>query len=140
MPPPSVSRRARAAHGIVGAAGVVGFLCSGLYMHFGLAHLEGLDRATHLSFRSIHIYLLFASLLNLAVAPGARWPARRWAATLTLIGSVLLLSGPFVLGAAFIREPLVPDLDRPLTRLGVIASAAGIALLTLGRLGGDREH
>jgi hypothetical protein len=121
------------AHLLVGAAGVVGFLCSGLYMHFGLAHLHGLDRATRLSYRSIHIYLLFSSLLNFVLAPRLKGRRTRSSAV-SLVGSVLLLAGPPFLAAAFILEPLLIPLDREFTRIGIVVSAAGALLKTLSEL------
>jgi len=133
------SRLAARAHWIVGALGVLAFLASGLDMHLRHDHLAGFDRATRLSFRSIHIYLLFASLLNVAVAPRVAPAARRWAAGAAAVGSLLLLAGPPLLAAAFWREPLEPGLDRNLTRLGVMASAAGLALLTAAQLGRRRS-
>jgi hypothetical protein len=62
-----VTTRGRA-HRVVGILGVLAFLASGLDMHFRHDHLRGLDMATRLSFRSIHIYLLFSALLNLGFA------------------------------------------------------------------------
>ena len=128
----------RKAHWIVGIAGVMGFLASGLYMRFGEVHLEGHDRATRLSFRSIHIYLLFASLLNLAFARYADRSMRRWIRAVSLLASVFVAAAPALLGAAFVREPLVPDLDRNLTRLGVYAAVAGVALRSFVQIADGR--
>lgn len=108
LPPRTRSR----AHWLIGTLGLVAFLGSGLVMHYGYAHLQGMDRATHLSFRSIHIYLLFSALLNLCVAPSAGPVTRGWAGGAAVLGSVLVLSGPVLLGIAFLEEPLDPSLDR----------------------------
>ena len=133
------SRWRSRAHRLVGTLGVLGFLASGLRMHFGYGHLRDFDAATRLSFRSIHIYLLFASLLNLGVAPGAvlRLASSRRRLVET-IGSVLVLAGPFLFGIAFLREPLLPSLDRSVTRLGIIACAMGTILMALVHGGRDR--
>jgi hypothetical protein len=134
----SLTRRFRLlgrAHLLVGAAGIVGFLSSGLYMHFRLAHLQGLEPATRLSFRSIHIYLLFSSLLNFVLAPHLEGRQVRRPAV-SLIGSLLLLTGPPFLGLAFIVEPPLPTLDRDLTRIGIVVSAAGALLKTLAEFRG----
>jgi hypothetical protein len=120
----------RGAHWAVGTLGVLAFLASGLQMHFEYGHLRGFDRATRLSFRSIHIYLLFAALVNVAIAPSIRSSTGRASRTMALIGSLLVLAGPPCLGVAFIKEPLDVSLDRDVTRAGVIICAVGVMLLT----------
>lgn len=134
--------RARAwsrAHWLIGVLGLVGFLGSGLQMHYGYGHLQGADRATHLSFRSIHIYLLFSSLLNLGVAAGVGRSERPWAALVAACGSVLVLAGPILLGIAFLTEPMVQSLDRSFTRLGVVVCTVGTLLLSVARSSRGRQ-
>lgn len=75
----------------------------------------------------------FSALLNLCVAPSAGPVTRGWAGGAAVLGSVLVLSGPVLLGIAFLEEPLDPSLDRSVTRLGVVACAAGTMLMTAGR-------
>lgn len=121
----------RRAHLAVGLLGVLAFLASGLEMHFRYGHLREFDMATRLSFRSIHIYLLFASLLNLGVSLGARAHEAPWKRRVVVVGSALVLAAPFLLGVAFVTEPLADGAHRTVTSFGVYASAGGIALLAI---------
>ncbi|HVK08649.1 MAG TPA: hypothetical protein VM597_07715, partial [Gemmataceae bacterium] len=67
----------RRLHLALGLLGVVGFLSTGQYMDRIHDHLRGMDDARRLLFRSTHLYLLFGSLLNLALglslAPAGGW-------------------------------------------------------------------
>src|SRR5262249_3453847 len=89
----------RGVHLAVGLVGLVGFLATGQYMDLAHDHLRGMDDARRLLFRSTHIYLLFGSLLNLALglyaAPSAGW--RRWVRG---VGSLLVLAAPGLAAAA----------------------------------------
>jgi hypothetical protein len=128
----------RRLHLAVGLAGVAAFLATGQYMDRAHDHLRGMDDARRLLFRSTHIYLLFASLLNailglyLPADPGG-W--RRWARTL---GSLLVLAAPPLAAAAFFTEPWLSDLDRPYTRPVAYGSLAGVILHLLARRSPDR--
>jgi hypothetical protein len=114
-------------HLIVGLGGVVGFLLTGQYMDKGYEHLRGMDDARRLLFRSCHIYLLFGSLLNLALglylAPASGW--RRWVAG---AGSALVLAAPFLAAVGFFTEPWLSDLERPYSRPAIYGCLAGMLL------------
>ncbi len=113
-------------HRIVGIAGVLAFLVSGLYMHYGLGHLRALDDATRLLYRSRHIYLLLTSLVNLAFGLAASGAGRPRASG--RIGSWLMISAPPLAIAAFLTEPHLEDLAKPITQIGMIAVFAGTLL------------
>jgi hypothetical protein len=115
-------------HLIVGLVSILAFLASGQYMDLRYDHLHDMDNTTRMLFRSTHIYLLFAALLNTALgmyivdaAPG--W--RRW---LQRAGSVLILIAPPLLVTAFLIEPWLTGLDRPYSRPAVYGAGAGIVL------------
>ncbi|HEX9165732.1 MAG TPA: hypothetical protein VF862_07455 [Gemmatimonadales bacterium] len=138
----------RRLHLLVGLATVVLFGLTGLYMHFRYDHLRGMTDATRLLFRSTHIYLLFSGLLNVALGlSGAgdngreREKAGGTAAggttaggaaagpgLLRAIGSVLILVGPLLFLAGFLREPFLGALARPFSRPAIYAALAGMAL------------
>jgi hypothetical protein len=122
----------RRLHLAVGLVGLLAFLASGQYMDRRYDHLQGLDDTTRMLFRSTHIYLLFASLLNLAMglylAPAAGWRRR-----LQWLGSALLLAAPALLAVAFLTEPWLTGLARPYTSPAVYASVGGMLLHLLGR-------
>jgi hypothetical protein len=127
----------RQVHRAVGLATVVVFLATGVFMHYRYHHLQGMSEATRLLFRSTHIYLLFSGLLNLSLGlylvPAGGILARR----LQQAGSVLLLTGPLLLLAAFLREPFLGGLLRPFTRPAIYGALAGVLLHWLATL--ERE-
>jgi hypothetical protein len=125
----------RRLHFAVGLIALVAFLASGLTMRLGYNSLRGLDDATRLLFRSTHIYLLFAALLNLVLglygepAPGV------WRAWLQRVGSALLVLAPVFAALAFLHEPWLSGLDRPYARPAIIGSLAGVLLHLASRAG-----
>jgi hypothetical protein len=114
-------------HLAVGVAGVIGFLGTGQYMDRVYEHLRGMDDARRLLFRSTHLYLLFGSLVNLAlglyVKPAGGW--RRWVRP---VGSALVLATPALAAAAFFTEPWLPELERPYTRPAAYGCLAGMLI------------
>jgi hypothetical protein len=117
----------RRLHLLVGLAGVIGFLLTGQYMDKVHDRLHGMEDARRLLFRSCHIYLLFGSLLNLALGlylvPAVGW--RRWVAG---AGSALVLVTPFWTAVGFFTEPWLSDLERPYSRPAIIGCFAGMLL------------
>jgi hypothetical protein len=82
--------------------------------------------APRLLFRSAHIYLLFAALVNLLLGTYLRPAAARWARALQLAGSAALLATPAMFGAAFFVEPWLDGLLRPWARPAIYLSLAGV--------------
>jgi hypothetical protein len=113
----------RDVHRGVGLAAVVLFAATGVYMHVRYDHLRGMDDATRLLFRSTHIYL----------APATPALPRR----LQQLGSVMVLLGPLLLLAAFLREPFLGGLLRPFTRPAVYTALVGMGLHWLASLGAE---
>jgi hypothetical protein len=110
-------------HLTAGIVGVLGFLASGQYMEY--LYVRGMDDTRRLLFRSTHIYLLFTSLVNLALGLHLR-PASGWRWWLRMPGSLLVLSAPFFAAAGFFIEPWLTDLDRPYTRPAAYGCLAGM--------------
>lgn len=118
----------RRLHLLVGLAGVILFIGTGLVMHWRYDHLRGMTDAARLLFRSTHIYLLLAALLNVVLGLYLQ-PARgRWPRRLQQAGSVLVLVGPLLFLAAFLQEPFLGGLLRPWTRPAVYGTAIGVGL------------
>lgn len=115
-------------HRSVGVAALILFIGTGAWMHFRYDHLRGMTDATRLLFRSTHIYLLLAALLNVAMGLGYRAAPRGWPAVLQRIGSALLLLTPLLFLAGFLSEPWLGDLQRPWSRPGIYACLAGVLL------------
>jgi hypothetical protein len=96
-----------------------------------------MDDARRLLFRSTHIYLLFGSLVNLALGLYLR-PALGWRRWVRPVGSALVLATPFLAAAGFFTEPWLSGLERPYSRPAAYGCLAGM-LLHLVCLSAGRE-
>lgn len=115
-------------HLIVGAVGVVAFLLTGQYMHWFHAHLHGMADGPRMVYRSSHIYLLWASLLNVCLGCYLRDFSAVRARLAQAVGSVFVAIGPALLCWSFFYETQSQDLARPLSRLAIYLAVAGIGL------------
>ncbi|MBS1241120.1 MAG: hypothetical protein H6R40_547 [Gemmatimonadetes bacterium] len=141
----------RRLHLLVGLATVVLFGLTGLYLRFRYDDLRGMTDATRLLFRSTQTYLLLSGLLNVGLGlylagesgrgrertgENGRERERRGdaaaggtaAGLLRGIGSVLILIGPLLFLAGFLREPFLGALARPFSTPALYAALAGMAL------------
>jgi len=125
----------RKVHYAVGLLGVVAFLATGAYMRAGFPDLYTGNEVLRYLYRSNHVYILLASLVNVALGVHLAPAAPGWRATVLLAGSVLALAAPVVLCFAFYFEAPVAQPERVWTLAGVAALAAGIALHALGGMG-----
>ena len=125
----------RRVHLWIGLVGVVAFILTGQYMDRWLGHLTGMADLPRMLYRSAHIYLLLASLLNLVLglyvteAP-AGW--RRWARR---IGSVPIALAPVVFLIAFVREPHTASFSRPYAAPALEGVLFGAVLHAISRVG-----
>ena len=124
----------RKLHFALGLTGVAAFIVTGAYMRAGFPDLYAMNEVLRYLYRSNHVYLLLASLVNVALGVHLTAPAPGWRAGVSLLGSVLALAAPVVLCLAFFLEAPVPTPERVLTLIGVVAVTAGIALHALGGL------
>ena len=131
---------ARSLHLVFGVGGVLAFLGTGAYMatHFPAAYQGG--EAIRYLYRANHVYLLLASLVNLAIGIYRGGTRAGWRGNLALAGSALALAAPLVLFYAFFAEPPRGVPERPATFLGVLATLAGVLLQWPNRTprGGER--
>ncbi len=121
----------RMAHLVVGAAAVFAFLVSGQFMGRHEPPVAAMEWAERLLFRSRHIYLLCAGLVNLAIGVHYLLPdsaARRAAA---VAGSLLVLASALLLFFAFFAEPMAGRMPGPISSTGVFALFGGVLLYTL---------
>ncbi len=116
----------RRLHLLVGTIALLGFLLTGQYMDRVHAHLEGMPDGPRLLYRSAHIYLLFAALLNLLLGAYLRLATRRGVRLAQQIASVAILSLPVLFAAAFFREPALSELERPWARPAIYLSLAAV--------------
>ena len=116
-------------HLVVGLAALAFFASTGVYLRLHEPPLSALELGPNVLLRSGHIYLLFGGLLN--VVSSFRGELRRGKGVFR-VGSILLLSSPVLLAVGFCLESTGSMLERPLTKLGVIAAWAGVLLQFIG--------
>jgi hypothetical protein len=124
------------AHRLVGLIGILAFLATGVYMRRSFPGKPDLDSGTRMFFRSRHIYLLLASLLNLGLGTYSSPSAVRWRRILQVVGSCLILAAPPLLLIAFAHEPTRSDRHIPWSRPAIIALFAGTLLHAFAGRGG----
>ena len=109
-------------HLIVGLAVVIIFLLTGQYMEY--LHNRQLPDGQRMLYRSRHIYLLLAGLLNLVI--GIYLTARQgWRRKLQIVGLLLIIFAPGPLLAGFFSEPDKGPEQTMLAPLGIFAVALG---------------
>jgi hypothetical protein len=124
-------------HLLVGIIGVVVFLLTGQYMHWWHNHLYGMANTPRLLFRSTHIYLLWSSLLNMAIGLYIRQCTVKWCQNLQRVGSFAILLGPPLLIAAFFIEPWLLELVRPYARPAIYIAFGGTIAHAIAVIGDE---
>ncbi len=122
-------------HQLFGALLVVVFLLTGQYMDRFHNHLEGFADGPRMLYRSRHIYILLAALLNLAL--GAYYTARpgRLRERLQWTGSAMIAAASALFVAAFFYEPTFTGFHTPYSRPAIYVVAAGTLVHLLAALG-----
>lgn len=115
-------------HLIVGIVVVVIFLLTGQYMEFFYPDMDAVDDGTRMMFRSRHIYVLLAGLINVGIGAYFSWHPERWRKILQAVGSTLIIIATLISIVAFFHEPPLPNLQRPLTLPAIISLFAGTLL------------
>jgi hypothetical protein len=119
-------------HRLVGMAGVLVFLGTGVYLITHFPQLHGGNEGIRYQYRANHAYILLSSLLNWGVGIYFVGKEAGWRRGAQRFGSLLLLAAPAVLLAAFATEPARGLPDRPLTLLGMVLVLGGTVLHALG--------
>ena len=112
-------------HLVVGLFVVVAFLLTGQFMDHHHPKMSDLDDGTRMMFRSRHIYLLLAGLVNLGIGMYFSYRTGRWQKLLQAIGSTLIIIAPFLSIAAFFYEPTIQGLQRTFSLPAIVALLAG---------------
>jgi hypothetical protein len=123
------------AHLVVGALTVGAFLVTGLVMSNHEPPLAGMDWAARLLFRSRHIYVLAAGLVNLSLGLAYALPDGIGRRSAAVAGSALALASAPLLFFAFFTEPMAGRDPGALSAAGLYALFGGVVLLTLANLG-----
>jgi hypothetical protein len=122
-------------HLIFGLLLFVAFLLTGQYMDRFHEHLQGMSDGPRMLYRSRHIYILLAAMLNLGI--GAYFGYRRESLhlTLQLVGSVLITIASVLFVYAFFQEPVLTNLYTPYSRRGIFMLVGGTLLHLISSLG-----
>ena len=118
-------------HLVVGAATLLAFLLTGQYMDYLEVRTNALGETARVMFRSRHIYLLLAGLVNLGLGAYVGYRGRGWRRGSQLLGSALVVAAPLLMLAAFFAEPGRPGLRRHFTLPAVVILSAGTLLHAL---------
>ncbi len=116
------------AHLIFGALIVVAFLLTGQYMDKFYNHLDGMPDGPRLLYRTRHIFILLAGLLNLGIGAYFTDRIQPWRRTLQLLGSLFIFAASLLFLIAFFYEPTLNDLHTPVSHWGTYTIATGAVL------------
>src|SRR4051794_38037798 len=95
----------RRLHLAVGIFAVIAFLITGQLMRHHTPPLTSLSDSARLMFRSRHIYILAAGLVNLVLGLYLQRQAAGWRKPVQAFGSAFLIAAPALLILAFALEP-----------------------------------
>ena len=115
-------------HLIFGFFVVLAFLLTGQYMDKFYNHMVGMPDAQRLLFRTRHIFILLAGLLNLGIGAYFTYRIETWRRTLQLLGSLLIIAASCLFLVAFFYEPNLSNLHTPLSHWGTYLIAVGALL------------
>jgi len=132
------------AHTTVGIATTLIFIGTGLLMRFHFTRVYESNHLIRMMFRSIHIYILLAGLLNIALGIYMSSSDNKQRRAIQLFGSICILAAPVLLIIAFFYEPVRGSLEqRHLTLLSIILLLVGTTshlLAGLGTRAADRQR
>lgn len=121
----------RLAHLVVGGVAVVAFLITGQIMGRHEPPVAAMEWAERLLFRSRHIYLLCAGLVNLAIGAHFLLPERAARRGAAIVGSLLVLASAVLMFFAFFAEPMAGRWPGMISSLGLFALFGGVLLYML---------
>ena len=115
-------------HLIFGTVVVITFLLTGQYMDKHFNHMVGVPDAPRLLYRTRHIFILLAGLLNLGIGAYFTYRKESWRRTIQLVGSLFIFAASFLFVVGFFYEPNLSHLRTPLSHDGAYLIAAGAVL------------
>jgi hypothetical protein len=127
-------------HIIFGLMIVVVFLLTGQYMDRNFDHLHGMADGPRMLYRTRHIFILLAGLLNLGIGAYFRYFQTAAGKVVQIIGSALIVVATGLFVAAFFYEPGLANLKTPLSHWGMYMILAGTLLHILGAFGDSKNE
>lgn len=120
-----MTSRLKLLHKVVGIVTVLIFIGTGLLLRLHYTPVYEANHAVRMMFRSIHIYILLAGLINIALGTYMALSDRSWPRAAQTFGSICLLLAPAILIFAFFYEPIRESLERPATLFGIVLLLVG---------------
>ncbi len=115
----------RSALTIAGVLGLLVFFYTGSFMRSRFPGAYAQHDAIRYLYRANHLYVMFSSVLNLAVGRSLRLASARWRRALQAGGSIALVVATAVLVGAFFSEPPQGGAERGATLLGCVLALGG---------------
>ena len=130
----------RRAHLVVGLVAAAVFAGTGQVMRHTFPDAFRGDATMRMLFRSAHVDILLAALVNLALSLGVPPRERSVRRIGRVVASLLVLASPVLFTAAFFVEPAPGRLERPWVFAGLVAASAGVGahLVLSWTRGGER--
>lgn len=119
----------RRVHLVTGVAAFAIFCLSGEYML--IMNVEAMEDGPRMFYRSIHIYLLWSSLLNIVLGAYFRKLDQDVLESVQATTSCLVIATPGLLLLSMFNESYIPGLVRPLSSSTVFIAAAAVGLQCL---------
>ncbi len=115
-------------HLVFGLLVVIVFLLTGQYMDIHLGHLHDMADGPRMLYRTRHIYILLAGLLNIGIGSYLTAHLERWPRVLHLLGSELIVVATCLFITAFFCDPRLSDLETPLSHYAMYLISSGTLL------------
>ena len=115
-------------HLITGVIFVVVFWFSGAYLKFVVWDTMADDDLVRVAYRTSHVYILMAALINIAVSTNLLANSTKQSQVLQCLGSLLLIVAPLSLTYAFFVESKLAVEVSGFTFLAVVGLAVGVIL------------
>jgi hypothetical protein len=104
---------------------LVAFLLTGQYMSVYWNHMVGVSDGVRMLYRTRHIFILLAGLLNLGIGIYFSYRQQLWRRILQWLGSSLIVTASLLFITAFFYEPKLENLYTPLSHWGTYTIVAG---------------
>jgi hypothetical protein len=125
-------------HLIFGIAMFVVFVTTGKYMRVDFPDKDAIPQELRVLMRSRHIYILFSSLIHLALGVYFQLRPQIWRRVVQYGGSAVLVFSSLLLVWAFVVETYQTQQFSDFSRNGIYASLWGIGLHLIGGLNVSR--
>lgn len=121
-------------HLIFGLLLFVAFVVTGRFMRQDFPDKEVIDQEFRLLMRSRHIYILFASLINLCLGLYFVWGKQKLTRAFQIAGSAVLAASGVMLVWAFVAETYYTHHFSDASRRGIYLALAGVGVHMIAAL------